>query len=81
MNKVSDELHNAAVGISMVQGGGSDGTLDDVDDNSAAQQRDRTALDKPEIMRQIGAYLNICSFGVASHLFWACFIISGCLFF
>lgn len=52
VNKVSDELHNAAVGISMVQGGGSDGTLDDVDDNSAAQQRDRTALDKPEIMRK-----------------------------
>lgn len=52
MNEVSDELHNAAVGISMVQGGGSDGTLDDVDDNIAAQQRDWTALDKPKIMRE-----------------------------
>lgn len=52
VNKVSNELHNAAVGISMVQGGGSDGTLDDVDDDSAAQQRNRTALDKPEIMRK-----------------------------
>ncbi len=52
MNKISDELHDAAVGISMVQGGGSDGTLEDVDDNTAAQQRDRTALDKPEMMRE-----------------------------
>ncbi len=52
VNKISDELHDAAVGISMVQGGGSDGTLEDVDDNTAAQQRDRTALDKPEMMRE-----------------------------
>lgn len=52
VNKVSDELHDAAVGISMVQGGGSDGTLDDVDDNTAAQQSDRTTLDKPEIKKE-----------------------------
>ncbi len=52
VNKISDELHDAAVGISMVQGGGSDGTLEDVDDNTAAQQLDRTALDKPEMMRE-----------------------------
>lgn len=52
VNKISDEFHDAAVGISMVQGGGSDGTLEDVDDNTAAQQLDRTALDKPEMMRE-----------------------------
>lgn len=36
VNKVPDELHDAAVGISVVQCGGGDGTLDDVDDNTAA---------------------------------------------
>lgn len=51
MNEVSDELHDAAVGVSVVQRRGRDGTLDDVDDDVAAQQCDRTALDKPERKR------------------------------
>lgn len=47
VDKVSDELHDAAVGVSVVQGGGSDSALDDVDDDAASQQRDGTPLDKP----------------------------------
>lgn len=37
VNKVSDKLHDAAVGVSVVQRGGSDGALDDVNDDAAAE--------------------------------------------
>lgn len=47
VDEVSDKLHDAAVGVSVVQWGGSDGALDDVDDDAAAEQSDRTPLDKP----------------------------------
>lgn len=48
MYEVSDELHDAAVGVPVVQRGGCDGALDDVDNDVAAKQCDRTALDEPE---------------------------------
>lgn len=47
VDEVSDKLHDTAVGVSMVQWGGSYGTLDDVDNDAAAEQSDRTPLDKP----------------------------------
>lgn len=48
VDQVTDELHDAAVGISVVQRGGRDGALDYVDDDGAAEESDGTALDKPE---------------------------------
>lgn len=47
MNEVTHKLHDTAVGVPVVQRGGGDGTLDDVDDDAAAEQRDGTPLDKP----------------------------------
>lgn len=46
MDQVPDELHDAAVGVSVVQRRGGDGALDDVNDDAAAEQRDGTPLDK-----------------------------------
>lgn len=37
VDQVSDKLHDAAVGVSMVQWGGSNGTLDDVNNDAAAE--------------------------------------------
>ncbi len=62
VNKISDELHDAAVGISMVQGGGSDGTLEDVDDNTAAQQLTGLRWTNLKWWEKIEAYLNACYF-------------------
>lgn len=36
VNEVSDKLHNTAVGVSVVQRRGRNGTLDDVDNDTAA---------------------------------------------
>ena len=47
VDEVSDKLHDAAVGIPVVQCRGRDGTLDDVDDDATAEQGDGTTLDKP----------------------------------
>lgn len=48
VNEISDKLHNTAVGVSVVQCCGCNGTLDYVNNDTAAEQRDRAALDKPE---------------------------------
>ena len=47
VDEVSDKLHHAAVSVPVVERGGGDGTLDDVDDDATAEQGDGTALDKP----------------------------------
>lgn len=37
VDQVSDKLHDTAIGVSVVQWGGSDGALDDVNDDAAAE--------------------------------------------
>ena len=37
VDEVSDKLHDAAVGVSVVQWGGGDGALDDVNNYAAAE--------------------------------------------
>lgn len=37
MNEISDKLHNTAVSVPVVQCGGCNGTLDDVNDDAAAE--------------------------------------------
>lgn len=46
VNEVTHKLHHAAVGVPVVERGGGDGTLDDVDDDAAAEQCDGTPLDE-----------------------------------
>lgn len=48
MDQITNELHDAAVGISVVQRGGRNSTLDYVDDDGTAEKSDGAALDKPE---------------------------------
>lgn len=48
VDQVTNELHDAAVGISVVKSGGRDGTLDYVDNDGTAKKSDGTALNKPE---------------------------------
>lgn len=48
MDQISHKLHDAAVCVSMVQRGGGDRTLDDVNDDAATEQSHWTPLHKPE---------------------------------
>lgn len=47
VDKVTQEFHDAAVCVPMVQGGGGDGPLQDGNDHLAAEQGDWAALDEP----------------------------------
>lgn len=47
VDEVSDKLHDAAVGVPVVQGCRGDGTLDDVNDDATAEECNGTALDEP----------------------------------
>lgn len=56
MDKVSQEPHDTAIGIPVVQGSRGNGPLQDRDDHLAPQQGDRAALNKPSVLERQARY-------------------------
>lgn len=67
VNEVPDELHHTAVRVPVVQGGGRNGTLDQVHDDLAAQEGDGAPLDKPAAGGGAGVQVRGVSLSKSRH--------------